>query len=59
MIEDNVEFYPSNSIQKLFRKSKEVKQITNEEELRKLQNKIQNINNRLNSLDPHITNMQY
>ena len=37
MMKFNAEFYPSNSIQQQFRKSSEVKQITNEEELRILQ----------------------
>ena len=48
MMEDNIEFCPSNSIQQQFRKSSEVKQLTNEEELRKLQNEIQNLNIILN-----------
>ena len=40
---DNVEFCPSNSIQQQFRKSSEVKQLTKEEKLRKLQNEIQKL----------------
>ena len=48
MMEDNVEFYPWNSIQQQFKKSMQVKQLTNEEELRKLLNEIQNLNDRLN-----------
>ena len=48
MMEDNVEFCPSNSIQQQFKKSKQVKQLTTEEELRKLQNEIQNLNTILN-----------
>ena len=47
MMNDNAEFYPSNSIQQQFRKSSEVKQLTNEEELRVLQMQIKKLNNRL------------
>ena len=54
MMKDNVEFYPSNSIQQQFRKSSEVKQLTNEEELRVLQMQIKKLNNRLKqSRSPH------
>ena len=38
--EDNVEFWPSSSIQQKFRKSSDVMQLTNEEDLIKLQNNI-------------------
>ena len=38
MMEDNVEFCPLNYIQQQFRKSSEVKHLTNDLELRKLQN---------------------
>ena len=38
MMEDNVEFCSSNNIQQQFRKSNEVKHLTNDLELRKLQN---------------------
>lgn len=55
VIDVNVEFSPTNIIQQQFRKSKEVKQLTNKEKIRKLQNIIQNFNNRLNQ---HITNVQ-
>ena len=54
MMNDNAEFYPSNSIQQQFRKSSEVKQLTNEEELRVLQMQIKKLNNRLKqSRSPH------
>ena len=54
IMKDNVEFYPSNSIQQQFRKSSEVKQLTNEEELRILQKQIKKLNNRLKqSRSPH------
>ena len=38
MMKDNVEFCPSNNIRHQFRKSSEVKHLTNDLELRKLQN---------------------
>ena len=54
MIEDNVEFCPSNNIQQQFKKSSEVKHLTNDLELRKLQNEIQKLKNRLKqSRSPH------
>ena len=54
IMEDNVEFCPSNSIQQKCKKSSQVKQLTNEEELRKLQNEIQNLNTILKqSRSPH------
>ena len=40
MMEDNVEFCPSNNIQHQFRKSSEVRHLTNDLELRKLQSEI-------------------
>ena len=48
MMEDNVEFYPSNNIQQQFRKLSKVKHLTNDLELRKLQNEIKKLKNRLN-----------
>ena len=54
MMNDNAEFYLSNSIQQQFRKSSEVKQLTNEEELRILQKQIKKLNKRLKpSRSPH------
>ena len=54
MMEDNVEFFPSNNIRHQFRKSSEVKHLTNDLELKKLQNEIQKLKNRLNqSRSPH------
>ena len=47
MMEDNVEFFPSNNIQQQFKKSSEVKHLTNDLELRKLQNEIHKLKNRL------------
>ena len=40
MKEDNVKFCPSNNIEQQFRKPSEVKHLTNDLELRKLQSEI-------------------
>ena len=54
MMNDNTEFYPLNSSQPQFRKSRKVKQLTNEEELRILQEQIKKLNNSLKqSRSPH------
>ena len=54
MMDANVKFCSSNNIQQQFRKSSEVKHLTNDLELRKLQNETQKLKNRLNqSRSPH------
>ena len=51
---NNIKFCPSNNIQQQNRKSSEVKHLTNDLELRKLQSEIQKFKNRLNqSRSPH------
>ena len=54
IMEDNVKIFPSNSIQQQFSKLSEIKQLTNDEELRKLQNEVQSLKKRLNQFRlPH------
>ena len=54
IIEDNVEFCPSNNIQQQFRKLSKVKHLTNDLKLRKLENDIQKLKNKINqSRSPH------
>ena len=48
MMEDNVKLCSSNNIQQQFKKSNQFKQLTTEEELRKLQKENQNFNILLN-----------
>ena len=54
MMNDRVKFCPTIDIQQQFRKSSEVKHLTSDLELKKFQNKIQKLKNRLNqSRTPH------
>ena len=54
MMKENVKFCPSNNIQQQFRKSSEVKHLTNDLKLRKLENDIQKLKNKINqSRSPH------
>ena len=48
MMEDNVEFYPPNSIQQKFKNLIQAQKLTKKETIRRLQNDIQNMNIKLN-----------